>query len=122
MPEEERLFAGKYTVNNELTISEITFDELPEVFRARYAEIRHDEIQAVIRNAGKKSNEANKGGKYRSALWDLDITDVSGVRETGNRKVPMPNIIHGSETGHNCSVNTGLMHCWRHYPTFRRCL
>jgi len=56
MPEEERLFAGKYTVNNELTVSEITFDELPEVFRARYAEIRHDEIQAVIRNAGKKSN------------------------------------------------------------------
>lgn len=114
MPEEERPFAGKYTVNNELAVSEITFDELPEVYRARYAEMRHDETQAVIRNVGKKSNEANKGGKYRSALWDLDITDVSGVRETGNRKVPMPNIIHGSDTGHNCNVNNGLMHCWRH--------
>ena len=42
---------------------------------------------------------------------------MSGVRETGNRKVPMPNIIHGSETGHNCNVNTGLMHCWRHELT-----
>jgi putative DNA primase/helicase len=115
MPAEERPYAGQYTVNNELPVSEITFDELPEVYRIRYAEMRHDEIQAVIREVGKRSTGANKGGKYRSALWDLDITDVSGVRETGNRKVPMPNIIHGSETGHNCSVNNGLMHCWRHY-------
>lgn len=115
MPEEEKEFAGRYTVNNDLPVSEITFNELPEVYRARYTEMRHDEIQAVIRAVGKKPNGVSKSGKYQSKLWDLDITDVCGLSETGSKKVPMPSINHGSDTGHNCSVNNGLMHCWRHY-------
>lgn len=115
MPEEEIPFAGMYTLNNDLPVSEITFNELPEVYRIRHAEMRNDEIQSVIRAINKKSNKVNKGGKYRSALWNLDISDVSGVRETRNKKVPMPSINHGSDSGHNCSVNNGLMHCWRHY-------
>jgi putative DNA primase/helicase len=115
MSEEEIPFAGMYTLNNDLPVSEITFNELPEVYRIRHAEMRNDEIQSVIRAISKKNSKVAKGGKYRSVLWDLDISDVSGVRETGSKKVPMPSINHGSDSGHNCSVNNGLMHCWRHY-------
>ena len=114
MPEHEKPLAGRYTIDNNLPATEITFDELPDAYKARYEEIRNDEIQAVIRNINKKPAGANKGGKFRSALWDLDITDVSGVRDTGGRYIPMPSEIHGSETGHNCKVFEGLMHCWRH--------
>jgi putative DNA primase/helicase len=114
MPEAEKPYAGMYTLNNTLPVSEITFEELPEVYKERYTEIVYDEVNAVIRAIDKKPNRVNKGGKYRSALWDLDITDVSGVRDTGGKRVPMPSVIHGSETGHNCSVKDGLMHCWRH--------
>lgn len=115
MPNAEKVNAGKYTLNNECAISDITFDELPEVYRLRYEEMRQDEIEKAIREVNKV--KSNRDSKYRSALWDLDVSDVSGVKDTNGRKVPMPDVIHGSDTGHNCSVNNGLMHCWRHYVT-----
>lgn len=114
MPEAEKPYAGKYTLNNLFPAFEITFDELPEVYKNRYTESVQDEVNAVIRDLNKRSSKVSKGGKCISALWDLDITDVSGVRDTGSKRVPMPSEIHGSETGHNCSVHNGLLHCWRH--------
>lgn len=117
MPEEERPYAGRYTLNNELSVSEITYEELPSVYKIRYAEIVHDEVESAIRHVKRKHTGQRQPGKYRSAIWDLDITDVSGVRNTGGRRVPMPSEIHGSETGHNCSVSHGLLHCWRHDVT-----
>jgi putative DNA primase/helicase len=114
MPESEKPYAGRYTLNNELPVNEITFEELPYVYKARYAEMRKDEVNTAIRNINRKPyNGKNVGGK-KSALWDLDITDVSGVSDTHGRYIPMPSEIHGSETGHNCKVSNGLMHCWRH--------
>ena len=114
IPEDERKNAGKYTLNNELHVSEITFDELPEVYKARYTEIIHDEIEAVTKHIERKFTGRPGRGIHKSALWDLDISDVSGVSDTGGRRIPMPSIIHGSESGHNCSVSEGLLHCWRH--------
>lgn len=114
MPDSEKPYAGRYTLNNKLLVNTITFKELPEVYKARYAEMKKLEVDAVIRELNRKTyNGKNIGGK-KSALWDLDITDVSGVSDTGGRYIPMPSEIHGSETGHNCKVSNGLMHCWRH--------
>lgn len=114
MPDSEKPYAGKYTLNNELPINTITFEELPEVYKARYNEMKKLEVDAVIRKINRKTyNSKNIGGK-KSALWDLDITDVSGVSDTHGLYIPMPSEIHGSETGHNCKVSNGLMHCWRH--------
>lgn len=117
IPENEKVNAGKYTLKNELPVSEITYEELPDVYKTRYAEIVHDEVESAIRHVKRKHAGQRQPGKYRSAIWDLDITDVSRVRDTGGKRVPMPAEIHGSETGHNCSVSHGLLHCWRHDVT-----
>jgi len=114
MPESEKPYAGRYTLNNELPVNDITLDELPEVYKARYAEMMKDEVNAAIRILNRKPYMGKTFGGKKSALWDLDITDVSGVMDTGGRRVPMPSEIHGSETGHNCSVSDGLLTCWRH--------
>jgi len=116
MPEEEKPLAGRYTLKNEHSVESITFDELPEVYKARYAEMKRDELDAAMREVNKKTSR-NTNAKYKSAIWDLDVSYVSGVSDTRGRKVPMPDVIHGSDTGHNCSVNNGLLHCWRHYVT-----
>ncbi len=114
IPENEKVNAGKYTLNNELPVSEITFEELPDVYKVRYTEIIHDEVEAVTKRIERKFTRRPSSGIHKSALWDLDITDVSGVRDTQGKRVPMPSEIHGSESGHNCSVSKGLLHCWRH--------
>lgn len=117
MPEEEKPFAGVYTLRNDHPVAEITFDEFPEVYKNRCIEMRKDEMEAAIRSVNRKEYTGNRNSKYKSALWDLDVSDVSGIGDTRGRKVPMPDIVHGSDTGHNCSVNNGLLHCWRHYVT-----
>jgi putative DNA primase/helicase len=114
IPEDEKINAGRYTLNNELPVTEITFEELPDVYKVRYTEIIHDEVEAVTKRIERKFTHRPSSGIHKSALWDLDITDVSGVRDTQGRRVPMPPEIHGSETGKNCSVSEGLLHCWRH--------
>jgi putative DNA primase/helicase len=114
MPDCEKPYAGRYTLNNELPINTITFEELPEVYIARYAEMKKLEVDATIRELKREKYTGKNIGGKKSALWDLDITDVSGVSDTRGRYIPMPSVIHGSETGHNCKVSNGLMHCWRH--------
>lgn len=112
MPEEERSLAGKYTLNKEMSVSTITFDEFPEVYKKRAAEIEKDKVIAAIAHIRKPVLHTANG--FKSALWDLTISDVSGLGDTGGRRVPIPSEIHGSDTGKNCSVTDGLLHCWRH--------
>lgn len=114
MPAEERVNAGCYTILSFQAPADITFAELPLVYRARYYQKIRDQKEAERKAAERKNRKVPQIIKYKSALWDLTITDVSGVPHTGYRKIPMPSEIHGSETGHNCSVNEGLLHCWRH--------
>jgi len=114
IPENEKANAGRYTLNNELPVSEITFRELPAVYKDRYMEIVHDDVEAVIKHIERKPAGQRQNSRHKSALWDLDISDVSGVGDTEGRRVPMPPEIHGSQSGHNCSVSQNLLHCWRH--------
>ena len=117
MPEVERKNAGLYTVTCSREAVEITFDELPNVYKSRHIEMLKLQAEAEKKARERKNRIVPKVIKYKSALWDLSITDVSGLPNTGYKKVPMPSEIHGSETGHNCSVNNGLLHCWRHNVT-----
>lgn len=115
MPESEKANAGKYSLFKEFPVSEITYDEFPAVYKQ--ADMSRRTIDARV--AVKKITPKQKNRKYgkTSALWDLSISDVSGVFDTNGKRVPMPSEIHGSETGKNCSVSQGLLHCWRHEVT-----
>ena len=121
MPEEERQYAGRYTIAVEKPLSEITYDEFPDVYKRRYEEKKRDDISKALRSVNKQIRKpvspARKEGKLMSALWELDVGDVSGIGNTGGKRVPMPLEMHssGSKTGHNCSVDNGKLTCWRHY-------
>lgn len=117
MPEHERKNAGKYTISYAVEPAFLTFIELPHVYKARYYEKIRIQREAERKAAERKHRVVPKIIRYKSALWDLTITDVSKLRATGHKKIAMPSEIHGSETGHNCSVSGGLLHCWRHYVT-----
>jgi putative DNA primase/helicase len=118
MPEQERAQAGRYTVTDQLATSDVKFEELPIVYRARYYEILKAEAEAKKREEERKKRVVpTVSNKNNSALWDLTISDVSGLSDTGYKKIAMPSDIHGSETGHNCSVSRNLLHCWRHEVT-----
>lgn len=114
MPDKEKEFAGRYTVEGKVHAVDLKFDELPYVYRARHYEMLKSQAEAAKKAEERKNRFVPKIIKYRSALWDLTIRDVSGLTSTGWRKIPMPSEIHGSDTGHNCSVANGLLHCWRH--------
>ncbi|RXA21848.1 hypothetical protein EQO05_01010 [Methanosarcina sp. MSH10X1] len=115
MPEEERDNAGRYSLNNTLPVSKITFEDFPEVYKEAYKARTIVDTKATIRHLTRKPVNSYEGSK--SALWDLTISDVAGICDTGGKRVPMPSEIHGSETGKNCSVSQGLLHCWRHEVT-----
>lgn len=111
MPEDERAHAGQYSVYTENPVSSITYAEFPEVYKQADMKRRAIDACAAVRKiAPKLCNKKSNGSK----LWDLTIHDVSGLYETGGKRVPMPAEIHGSDTGKNCSVSGGLLHCWRH--------
>lgn len=117
MPQKEQSLAGCYTVEGKVHAVDITFEELPTVYKARHYELLRTQAAADKKAAERKHRKVPKIIKYKSELWDLNIHDVSGVLNTGWKKVPMPSEIHGSGTGHNCSVNNNLLHCWRHEVT-----
>lgn len=114
MPDTQKHHAGKYQVTCAIPTVELSYDELPYVYRRSHIERQKSQEEQAKLAELRKGRVVPQIIKYRSALWDLSIRDVSGMADTGYRKVPMPSEIHGSETGHNCSVSNGLLHCWRH--------
>ncbi|CAG1004496.1 hypothetical protein METP3_03616 [Methanosarcinales archaeon] len=112
IPETDRANAGRYTLCNELPVNEITFNELPEVYRNCLLEKRQAEISAKIKKESSATNRPPEFGKYRSKLWDLTLEDVTGKNAYVQGR--FPSLFHGSETGKNNSISNGLLHCWRH--------
>lgn len=110
MPEDEKINAGHYSIYSENPVNSITYEEFPEVYKQADMKRRAIDACAAVRKIVPKQ-QAKVG---TSKLWDLSIYDVAGVNETGGKRVPMPSEIHGSDTGKNCSVSQGLLHCWRH--------
>lgn len=111
IPEEEKQHAGKYTVFSDVGVSDIAFAELPIVFRDLIAEKRTAEVKKMVDD--KELSVVGNTDGVRSALYSLKIEDVCGksVMDGSER---FPSLFHGSKTGANTSIRTGLLHCWRH--------
>jgi len=98
-------FRGYYTIYENKEIAQITFEELPEVFKEAYddSEEKNDTEEEYKPEDIPDSND-------KSALYDLQIEDLTG--RGFNDRDPHP--LHQSETGANWCISNGLGHCWRH--------
>jgi hypothetical protein len=112
VPPEDRGNTGYYTIEEDLPVAWITYDDLPEVFREAH------EKQA-IEQPTEAPRTVKPTGRH-SAVFDVTARDVV-IR---NGKPTAPNkrwgsIFHDSDTEQNMSLSTeGLLHCWRHNCTF----
>lgn len=115
IPEEDQVNAGRYTVSREVPISEITFEELLDVYKIAYRE-RENAILLEKINPKPVKQDPDGNNKNQSALWKLTITDIFGYYHDQSVRFPMPDAIHGSETGGNASFSSGgeLLTCWWH--------
>lgn len=100
-------FRGYYTIDNQEDIAEISFEELPKVFREQYLA-----SQRQKQNQEQEEYEPSEeiSSSQASALYELTISDLTGRGFSGRD----PHPIHNSETGKNWSIGQGLGHCWRH--------
>ena len=100
-------FRGYYTLYEEEEIAEISFEELPEIFREQYKSGQQSEENTDTEDF---NPEQIKGEGNRSALFDLEITDLT-ARGFSDRD---PHPLHDSQTGANFCISSGVGHCWRH--------
>lgn len=98
---------GYYTVFNDTKINEIRFEELPEVFKDAYTTREDKELNAEREEFDPSEK---RGSGEHSAIYDLEITDLTGRGFTDRD----PHPLHNSETGANWCINGGVGHCWRH--------
>jgi putative DNA primase/helicase len=106
LPEEEKPFAGKYTIAKEIKPAIIFLEDLPEIYLQAKEKFVVD--TEVVEKP--KFNEFCK----TTNLFKLKITDI--VR---NHSPRFPHPLHGSDTGTNFSVSDdGITACcWRHEVT-----
>ena len=95
---------GVYTVENEMSPIQITYDEIPEFFKVQKKKINTDKKPQMLKYHAKKTKGTG------TALFNITITDIvptrPGVRD--------PHPLHDSDTGSNFSTNGELATCWRH--------
>ena len=113
IPAIEKRNAGKYTIANAVAPVTTTIEELPEALRVKY----YSELEAEFESQAKREARCEwVPGEFsgsKSELFSITFEDITGLPDSPKR-VPMPTEIHGSDTGHNCSVSQGFLHCWRH--------
>lgn len=102
-PEDQLPSLGSYTIEKDLPVATITFDELPLVFRKTLAD------QGTQPQAKREPKKWDREGP-QSKLWAVTIENVIGEHPATN----FPSPFHGSEGGTNTTVSNGLLHCWRH--------
>jgi len=103
--------AGYYTVEEENSVSWITFKELPEVFIKKHK--KNQERNKV--NVQRRNFDPKQSDGKTSALYEIDTRDI--VMMEGGSTTPKDRwtaIFHGSDTKMNMSFSDGLLHCWRH--------
>lgn len=102
LPPPERELAGCYTIENRVPPVDISFDELPAIFKMQV----YEQEKPAIEPTKKKVN-------FRSGFWKLSCHDI--FKDAPPPHVRWASPFHESETGKNTSMSTqGLIHCWRH--------
>lgn len=108
--------AGKYTIESDAPIAEITFDELPQAFKdvieAKAAPNAAIEKIAAERKARKATHpETTKDG---SALFDLQLSDVITIPR-GNPNSRFVNPLHPGGKGLTAGISDrGYLQCYSH--------
>lgn len=113
IPVHDRVNAGKYSIIEYTEPSDITFEELPEVYKNEIYKDRTNATNAKIRKDDRIIKKNIRHDVNKSALWELDLDDVIGVPSVKNSD-RFASLFHGSDTGKNTAVKDGLLHCWRH--------
>ena len=111
IPEDEKINAGKYTIDEPNPVSNITFKEIPAVYKNALLDRREAAKNPPQKPVSKEYRPTN-GDKNKTHLFDLTIEDVTGKKDDGSYR--FPSLFHGSTTGMNTSVGGGMMQCWRH--------
>jgi len=98
---------GIYTVDNPIIPLNITYDELPQIYKEQIDK-KNKAIQESEYKQEYKEEIIERKGKY-TELFALTINDVCPTRRG---RYPHP--LHGSDTGKNFSISENLGQCWRH--------
>jgi len=115
VPLNQRKHCGRYTLENAIPPAHITFQDLPEVFKRQYMlnylipSIK-DKMSHLSRIFGDKLSSKTINRKSKSALSDLEVSDVVHVPRDG-RNFASP--LHGSKNGKNCTYSDGWLRCFR---------
>lgn len=111
LPKEARedKFLGYYTVRDEISPKELTFDDLPKFFQDKEKE--NNEAEAIIKQR-EETKEYSNHGKY-SELFKLKVSDIVGLIPSNKRQ---GHPLHESDTDANFSLSKdgSLGFCWRH--------
>lgn len=99
IPDDEKLFAGKYTIQNDVALHTITFDEIPAYIRW-YAHC------ARVPDAPPKTHVTETSN--RNAIYDLSVSDVVHAK-----KGHFANPWHGSTGGKNSRMLAGKLMCYQ---------
>lgn len=110
LPEEEKPFAGKYTVFKKIKPSILFLEDLPEIFL---------EAKQKVAKAQDNGEEVKEKPKFNSFckttnLFKLKITDI-----VNSHSPRFAHPLHGSDTGTNFSISEdgNTASCWRHGVT-----
>jgi putative DNA primase/helicase len=108
IPEEEKQFAGRYTVSKKVKPAILVFEDLPQIFRETREKVCPPPL---LTKTGKPV--FNEHCKITS-LFKLKISDI-----VPNHSPRFTNPLHGSETGANFSISDdgAIATCWRHLVT-----
>ena len=113
VPEDQRKLAGHYTIENAIPPAHITFNDLPIIFRKQYVvnyliSLIKEKMAAMSRIFDPPIE--NGDHKSKSALFDLEVTDVVRVPVNGGN---FASPLHGSKNGKNCTYSDGWLKCFR---------
>ncbi|CAG0996752.1 MAG: hypothetical protein OIN86_04670 [Candidatus Methanoperedens sp.] len=113
LPPEQQAQFGLYTVDNELPVSDITFDEFPVEFKERYKKEKDSKNRSKMPDAEyEKFVKEHTENPNQSAIYKLKIENIIGHHDPSER---FHSPLHDSSTDANSSVSEGVHHCWRHY-------
>lgn len=105
LPEQEKLKAGRYTVEAEDPSIYLVFEDLPEIYK------EHSKKKKIRQEKTIKTNNDFVLSENASKIYNLNFKDIL----PNGHEDRFPHPIHGSDTGKNFSINNEntLATCWR---------